>query len=113
MVITPIYPVNRYRKSSFTSKSPLFWMVLGVQGFGRCWFEKIKAKKRSSLKFTPWRILLFASQLTPIRPNADVAASVNLISLFVVVNRVSMDRHGTPVTTVISRRAHHHLHIPS
>ncbi len=40
-----------------------------------------------------------------------VAVGMNLMSLFIVVNRVSLYNHRTIITTVTSRRAHHHFDI--
>jgi hypothetical protein len=51
--------------------------------------------------------------LAPIRLHMHTALCINLMSLFVVINRVSVQNHRTIITTVTSRRAHDHFNISS
>jgi hypothetical protein len=50
---------------------------------------------------------------TPVRLNADAAVCVNLVSLFVVIYRVSVENHFTSIAAVASRRAHPYFNFSS
>ena len=52
-------------------------------------------------------------RLALIRLDMHVAACINLMSLFVVINRISVQNYRTIVTTMTSRRAHHHFNVSS